>query len=111
MLDIIGQCEGPKGQKRNSSVSQCRLLGAKQTSISGTWTSDSSHKRTFKTGSHPSSSGALANSGHLTYSDEPFPQPWGPVSPASGSLYAALRKHSIFSLGEALYALDLAEYP
>ncbi len=47
MLDIIGQCEGPKGQKRNSRVNQCRLLGVEQTSISGGWTSESSQTRTL----------------------------------------------------------------
>jgi hypothetical protein len=47
MLDIIGQCEGPKGQKRNSSVSQCRLLGAKRTSIPGDRMSAFSQERTF----------------------------------------------------------------
>ena len=100
------------GQQRKSSVSLGMSVVGGRTEVDfGRLEVCFSHKRTFKTGSHPSSSGALANSGHLTYSDEPFPQPWGPVSPASGSLYAALRKHSIFSLGEALYALDLAEYP
>ncbi len=30
MLDIIGQCEGPKGQNRNSSVSlKMSLVGGK----------------------------------------------------------------------------------
>ena len=47
MLDIIGQCEGPKGPKRNSSVSQCRLLGAKRTSISGAWRSPCSQDETL----------------------------------------------------------------